>query len=111
MSNHRIISIAAVLLLSSCATSQEAVQRRVAEMEPLAMQAARERGQTDLGCGGVQAKVAEREVGDLARVQGLHRVVYRVDVAGCGRKSRYAVACTPNSVCSAMSDSGVVERQ
>jgi hypothetical protein len=104
-----LILIAAILLLG-CATRED-VQKRVAAMEPKALEAARERAQSDLACGTIRAELVDRQVGELDRLQGLHRVVYRIETTGCGRKSVYAVACIDKSVCSAMSDSGLVERQ
>lgn len=106
----RLACIAMVCLMNACATKED-VRQRVAAMEPEALDAARERARSDLACGAVKARIVDRQVGELDRVQGLHRVVYRIEAAGCGRKSMYAVACTHKSMCSAMSDQGVVERQ
>ena len=106
----RVFLMALAALLWGCAT-QEQVQERVAQMEPSALEAARDRAQTDLACSAVKTQVIDRQVGELDRAYGLHRVLYRIEAGGCGRKSVYAVACTHNGVCSAMSDSGLVERQ
>ena len=96
--------------LSACATKDE-IRQRVEAMEPDAQQAARERAQTDLNCAKMATRIVDRQVGELDRLQGLHRVVYQVEVSGCGHKSLYSVACSHKGLCSAMSDSGLVERQ
>lgn len=97
-------------VLSACATKDE-IRQRVEAMEPDAQQAARERAQTDLNCAKMATRIVDRQVGELDRLQGLHRVVYQVEVSGCGHKSLYSVACSHKGLCSAMSDSGLVERQ
>lgn len=96
--------------LAACATKDD-IRKRVEAMEPDAQQAARERAQVDLNCGTMATRIVDRQVGELDRLQGLHRVVYRVEASGCGHKSLYAVACSHKGLCSAMSDSGLVERQ
>lgn len=105
-----ILLAVAAGVLGACATKDE-IRRRVEAMEPDAQQTARERAQVDLNCGTMTTRIIDRQVGELDRLQGLHRVVYRIEASGCGRKSLYAVACLHNGFCSAMSDSGLVERQ
>ena len=79
-------------------------------MEPHAVEAAVERGRTDLNCGTVKTEVLSREHGDLANQYNLHRVVYRIEAKGCRMSTIYSVACVPNAVCSAISESGTVQR-
>lgn len=105
-----ILLAVAASALGACATKDE-IRQRVEAMEPEAQKAARERAQVDLNCGTMTTRIVDRQVGELDRLQGLHRVVYRIEASGCGRKSLYAVACSHNGLCSAMSDSGLVERQ
>jgi len=97
--------------LAGCAMPQSRVEHNLETMKPGALEAARERAQTDLNCGSVKTEVLEHDQGDMGKAYGLNRVVYKVKASGCGRTTTLAVACTPNSVCSAMSDSGIVERE
>jgi len=98
-------------VLAGCPMPQSKVDRNLETMKPAALEAARERAQTDLNCGSVKGEVLEHDQGDMGKAYGLNRVEYKVKVSGCGRTTTLAVACTPNSVCSAMSDSGIVERE
>ena len=88
----------------------ERLQGLVTTMEPDAVQAAMERGRTDLNCGAVKTTVLSREHGDLGNQYNLHRVVYRIEATGCRLSTIYSVACVPNAVCSAISESGTVQR-
>ena len=88
----------------------ERLEGLVKTMEPLAVEAAMERGRTDLNCGTVKTAVLSREHGDLGNQYNIHRVVYRVEAKGCRLSTVYAVACVPNAVCSAISESGTVQR-
>lgn len=97
------------LALAGC-SNPERLQGLVDTMEPDAVQAAMERGRTDLNCGAVKTTVLSREHGDLANQYNLHRVVYRVQATGCKLSTIYSVACVPNAVCSAISESGTVQR-
>jgi len=99
----------AAVTLAGC-SNPERLQGLVETMEPDAIQAAMERGRTDLNCGAVKTTVLSREHGDLANQYNLHRVVYRVEATGCKLTTIYAVACVPNAVCSAISESGTVQR-
>lgn len=82
----------------------------VAALEPQARAAAQDRASTDLGCASTQTEILGQEHGDLNDIYALRRVVYKVRVTGCGLRTVYSVACVPNSVCSAISEGGVVER-
>ncbi|MCW5621615.1 MAG: hypothetical protein KIS79_10955 [Burkholderiales bacterium] len=99
------------LLLAGCKTAPEQAARRIEEMKPNALAAASERGQVDLNCGDVKAQLLSHEAGDMTRLQSLQRVVYKVQASGCGRRTTLAVACSYNSVCSAMSEDGMIERE
>lgn len=106
-----VFGLCGALLLAGCKTSPEQAAQRVEEMKPNALAAARERGQVDLNCGDVKAQLLSHEAGDMTRAQSLQRAVYKVQASGCGRKTTLSVACSYNSVCSAMSDSGMIERE
>lgn len=101
----------AAALLAACAMPQSRVARHIDEMKPNALEAAKERAQSDLACGSVKAEVLEHDAGDMGKAYGLSRVEYKVRAVGCGHATVYRVACTPRSVCSAMADSGIVERE
>ena len=97
------------VLLAGCA-SPERQQDMVNKLEPQAVEAAVDRARTDLNCGAVKPNVLAREHGDLGNQYNLHRVVYRIEVTGCKLSTVYSVACVPNAVCSAISESGTVQR-
>jgi hypothetical protein len=67
-----------LLPLTGC-HNPERLEGLVKTMEPLAVEAAVERGRTDLNCGTVKTEVLSREHGDLANQYNLHRVVYRIE--------------------------------
>jgi hypothetical protein len=103
------LATAAVVALAACTTDPARQQDQVKAMEPQARAAAQERATTDTGCGAVSSQIMSNEHGNLGDAYSLRRVVYRVQVTGCGMRSNYAVACVIGSMCSAMSD-GDVER-
>jgi hypothetical protein len=94
--------------LSGCAANQSGGESLVQGMEPQARTAAQERAATDLNCGATEILGAEH--GNLSDPYALKRVVYRVQVTGCGLRTVYSVACVHRSVCSAISEGGTVER-
>jgi hypothetical protein len=104
-----LLSIAALLALAACSANPTKQQDQVKAMEPQAQAAALDRATTDTGCGAVTGQVLSNEHGNLNDAYSLKRVVYRVQVTGCGMRSNYSVACVIGSLCSAMSD-GDVER-
>ena len=111
-SGDRLLTGAVALLLAACqtVTVPGGAAHNVDAMEPAAITAAKERAQIDLGCGAATATVLSRDYPQNLTVYSVQRVVYRIEVQGCDRKTTFAVACVPNSPCSAMSESGVVER-
>lgn len=98
-----------LLPLLGC-SNPERLQGLVDTMEPLAVDAALERARTDLNCGAVKTTVLSREHGDLSNQYNVHRVIYRIEAKGCRLSTIYSVACVPNAVCSAISESGTVQR-
>jgi hypothetical protein len=96
-------------VLAGCA-SPASVERNVEDMQPAAIEAAQERARTDLDCGAVAGKVLSSEHSQVRDAYSMQRIVYRIEVQGCNRKSVFSVACAPKSPCSAMSESGLVER-
>jgi hypothetical protein len=97
-------------LAAGCQVPQAKVQSDVNAMEPAAVAAAQERARTDLDCGAVQTEVLSREVPPSQTLYSLARYVYRIQAQGCGRRTVFSVACVTNSPCSAMSESGTIER-
>ena len=67
------------------------------QMQPDAVRAAQQRGSADLGCPAATAEVMNAET--LQEPQGTgwyeppHRTRYTIDVSGCGKRTRYSVAC------------------
>jgi hypothetical protein len=104
----RVMTIA-LLPLYGC-VSPERQEGMVDKLEPQAIEAAIDRARTDLNCGAVKPTVLSREHGDLSNQYNLHRVLYRIEVTGCKLSTIYSVACVPNAVCSAISESGTVQR-
>jgi hypothetical protein len=104
------LALAALLALAACQSSPSQTQDTVKAMEPQAMAAAEERATTDLNCGAITTQVLSSEHGNLGDPYGLRRVVYRVQATGCGMRVNYSVACSVKSVCSALSEGGMVER-
>ena len=98
-----------LLPLAACKTPQQQ-EAMVQAMQPMAIDAAKDRARTDLNCQALQTAVLSTEHGDLGDQYSLHRVVYRVEVKGCRLRTVYSVACVPNAVCSAISESGTVDR-
>ncbi len=105
-----LATLIGLLALFACRSSPEGVQQMAQSMEPLAIDAAKERAQTDLNCSALKTTVLSRQTGDISSEYDLHRVVYRVETSGCRLRTVYSVACVPKGVCSAISESGTVER-
>jgi len=95
--------------LAGCA-SPERAQRNVEDMQPAAIEAAEERARIDLDCGALAGKVLSSEHALVRDAYSMQRIVYRIEVQGCSRKTVFSVACAPGSPCSALSESGLVER-
>ena len=102
--------LAAAVLTAGCQVPAARVEQNVSAMEPAAVSAAQERARTDLDCGAVKTTVLAREAPPNQTLYTLARYVYRIEAQGCGRKSVFSVACVANGPCSAMSESGIVER-
>jgi hypothetical protein len=96
-------------VIAGC-VSPERVERSVEDMQPAAIEAAQERARTDLDCSAVTGKVLSSDHSQVRDAYSLQRIVYRIEVQGCNRKTIFSVACVPKSPCSAMSESGLVER-
>jgi len=94
--------LAAAVLTAGCQVPAARVEQNVS--------AAQERARTDLDCGAVKTTVLAREAPPNQTLYTLARYVYRIEAQGCGRKSVFSVACVANGPCSAMSESGIVER-
>jgi len=101
---------AGMVLLAGCQIPASKVEQSVNALEPAAVIAAQERARTDLDCGAVKTAVLSRDIPPNQTLYSLQRYVYRIEAQGCGRRTVFAVACVTNSPCSAMSESGIVER-
>ncbi|HEU5283857.1 MAG TPA: hypothetical protein VFU53_08590 [Burkholderiales bacterium] len=96
-------------VLAGCALPQSG-ERDAEAMEPAAIAAAEDRGRTDLDCAALTSKVLSTDHSQVRDAYSLKRILYRIEVQGCNRKTVFAVACAMKSPCSAMSESGLVER-
>ena len=96
-------------VLAGCALPQS-VERDAQAMQPAAIAAAEDRARTDLDCGALTSQVLSSDHSQVRDAYSLKRILYRIEVQGCNRKTVFAVACAPKSPCSAMSESGLVER-
>ena len=69
----------------------------VDELQPLAVQAAQQVGSQDLECPGVIADVTHQDTIEEAQTTGWYelpyRALYAVTVSGCGKQTKYLVAC------------------
>jgi hypothetical protein len=67
------------------------------QLQPDALQAAQQRGVTELQCPGVAAELVRKETIEEPQTTGWyeppHRAVYTVSLAGCGQHAMYLVAC------------------
>jgi hypothetical protein len=93
-----------VLALAGCAGD-----RPPPDPKPGALSAARERARQDFGCEKTTAEVLSEKL-PKDSVYAIDRFEYQVDVRGCGKRITYTVACTRNSVCSALAERSVIER-
>jgi len=96
-------------VLAGCA-SPERAERNVEDMQPAAINAAEDRARTDLDCAALSSKVLSSEHAQVRNAYSLQRMLYRIEVQGCNRRTVFSVACAPKSPCSALSESGLVER-
>jgi hypothetical protein len=102
-----ILAIPALLTLAACSSDPSRQEDQVKAMEPQARAAAQERATTDMSCGTIATEVLSNEHGNLGDAYSLRRIVYRVQATGCGLRGNYSVACSVNSMCSAMSDGDI----
>jgi len=67
------------------------------ELQPDAVKSAQQKGSSELGCPGASAEVLRKETIEEPQTTGWyeppHRAVYIIDVAGCGKRKTYLVAC------------------
>jgi hypothetical protein len=70
-----LATLIGLLALFACRSSPEGVQQMAQSMEPLAIDAAKERAQTDLNCSALKTTVLSRQTGDISSEYDLHRVI------------------------------------
>ena len=98
-----------MLLLDSCA-SPEALERRLDDLQPAALDAAKERARTDLGCEeSIATNVISRSPGESG-VYSVDRAEYKIAASGCSKRIILTVACTKNRLCSALAQDAFVQR-
>jgi hypothetical protein len=84
----------------SCAVDAAAstAPRQLADtLQPGAVSAAQQRGAADLGCPAATGQVLNQQTIEEPQGTGWyeppHRAVYTIDVSGCGKSTKYLVAC------------------
>lgn len=101
-------SALAFALLGGCVTP-EGLQRKLDELQPAALAAAKERARADLGCDEpIATEVLSRSPGG-ASAYSLDRAEYKIAATGCHKRIPLVVACTAQSLCSALAQDAVVE--
>jgi hypothetical protein len=95
------------MLVGGCQTSQS-LERRLDELQPAALDAARERAHTDLSCDeSIATDVISRAAGDPS-AYSVDRSEYKIAASGCNRRIVLTVACTKHRMCSALAQDAVV---
>ena len=107
--NKRLLVLFLVMLLGGCA-SPEALERRLDELQPAALDAAKERARTDLGCEeSITTSVVSRSPGDSS-LYSVDRAEYKIAATGCSKRVLLTVACTKHRLCSALAQDAFVQR-
>jgi hypothetical protein len=77
---------------------------------PAAQAAALERARSDLNCDKIATDIVSEKAAGKS-FYDIDRREYKVAVRGCGKRTTYTVACTKFSVCSALAERAVIERE
>jgi hypothetical protein len=81
----------------STAAATQSTHPLAIELEPDAIQAAQQRGSSQLACPAATAQVTRREAVEEGQATGWydppHRALYTVNVSGCGKDVTYLVSC------------------
>jgi hypothetical protein len=106
-----ILSLAAVLLVSGCASGPPFID----SMQPEALSVAARRGQFEMDCPAATAELLSRETVEPLSIRfGVVRAEYTVGVAGCGKRATYVVVCPETgdsgSSCIAASGKTVIQQ-
>jgi hypothetical protein len=104
------VTVVGLFPLAACQNNPDRAREIVQESEPAAIEAAQERARLDMNCASIQTTILSRQYGDITRAAALQRVVYRIEARGCRSRAVYMVACTPKTVCSAMTEGAGIER-
>lgn len=100
--------LALVLLLAGCLTPG-ALERRLDDLQPAALDTARERARIDLGCEEpIAADVISRSPGDSS-IASIDRAEYKIAASGCRKRILLTVACTKTRMCSALAQDAFVQ--
>jgi len=104
------IPLLVLVILSGACASPEALERRLDELQPAALDAAKERARTDLGCEEpITTSVVSRSPGESS-VYSVDRVEYKIAAIGCSKRVLLTVACTKHRLCSALAQDAFVQR-
>jgi len=88
--------------------SPQSLERRLDEVQPAALDAARERARTDLSCDeSIATDVISRSSSDPS-AYSVDRSEYKIAASGCNRRIVLTVACTKHRMCSALAQDAVV---
>ena len=88
-----LAGLIALLAIAGCANQNKVLDKS----EPMAMQTAISRGQSDLDCLSATGSVISRALVQPAMpspfINGMRRAEFTISVAGCDKRSAYIVVC------------------
>jgi len=103
-----MLSWLALVLLGGCLTP-DALERRLDDLQPTAVDSAKDRARIDLGCEEpITADVISRSPGDSSPFS-IDRAEYKIAASGCRKRILLTVACTKTRLCSALAQDAFVQ--
>ena len=103
-----MLSWLALVLLGGCLTPG-ALERRLDELQPTAVDSAKDRARIDLSCEEpITADVISRSPGDSS-ASSIDRAEYKIAASGCRKRILLTVACTKTRLCSALAQDAFVQ--
>jgi len=104
----RMLPPLTVMLISGCLITPSQREQRMDQLQPVALDAARERARLDLACDQpIDAKVTSRSPYE-GGLYALDRAEYKITASGCGRQVLLTVACSSERLCSALAQNAPV---
>jgi hypothetical protein len=95
----KVMQVATVAALGLLASACQTRTQFLAQMQPMAMQTAVDRGKFELNCPSAAATVLSQEIvqpqltGAWAAAEGVERAEYTIGVSGCGERKTFVVLC------------------